>query len=149
MLGLAGVIYGLAFVGQDVDPNTGDYASADSLADLAAILDGYQNTNGAFPYRSDQKNVAGAENVEETAYAAIALNEVNRSSYLDEMEDAVDYINSVQLLTDGWENYASSGENDSITGEALWVNGMYVPEPATVMLIAAAAPLLVRRRRRT
>jgi len=149
VLGLAGAIFGLAFVGEDVDPTSGDYAAADSLADLAAILAGYQNSSGAFPYRSDKKNVAGSDQVEETAYAVLALNEVNRPGYLSDMTDAVDYINGVQLLTDGWENFTGSGENDSITSEALWANAAYVPEPASaILLLLGFSGLLWRRVRR-
>ncbi|MBG0786730.1 MAG: hypothetical protein H0S79_16665 [Anaerolineaceae bacterium] len=123
VLGLAGAVYGLAFVGEDFDPTAGSHAAASTLADLADILASYQIDLGGFSWSSayvipDDYN----EEIQETAYAVLALNEMGRSAYLSNIVGAADYMMSVQLATGGWENYvgSSSGENNEITGEALW-----------------------------
>ena len=52
----------------------------------------------------------------------------NRTSFqsslpLSAIQAAADYLESVQLDTGGWENYAGDVENNEITAEALW--GIY------------------------
>ena len=123
VLGLAGAVYGLAFSGEDYDPIAGSHEAASSLVDLADILASYQIELGGFAWTSayvipNDYN----EEIQETAYAVLALNEVDRAAYLDNIVGAADYMMSVQLATGGWENYvgSSSGENNEITGEALW-----------------------------
>ena len=49
VIGLAGAVYGLAFVHEDFDPTAGEHAAASSVNDLAAVLAGYQINNGGFP----------------------------------------------------------------------------------------------------
>ncbi|MFN2237255.1 MAG: hypothetical protein ACK2U1_23750 [Anaerolineales bacterium] len=124
VIGLAGAVYGLAFVGEDFDPTAGEHTAAGSLADLAAILASYQIDGGGFAWNSayvipDDSN----ETIQETAYAVLALNEVSPVLYKDAISGAVNYIGTVQLATGGWENYGGSGENNEITGEALWATG--------------------------
>lgn len=121
VLGLAGGIYGLAYVGEDFDPTAGEHAAATSIADLAVILQSYQINNGGFAWHSnyviaDDNN----ETIQETAYAILALYEVDQTLYWDNIMGAADYVASVQLPTGGWENYSGSGENNEITSEALW-----------------------------
>jgi beta-lactam-binding protein with PASTA domain len=50
----------------------------------------------------------------------MALNEFNRSDYLAEIGAASIYLQSIQLVTGGWENFVGSGEYNEFTGEALW-----------------------------
>jgi hypothetical protein len=119
VIGLAGALYGLAFVNEDFDPTAGEHAAASDLGDLAAILAGYQLSNGAFP---DNKNGVDGSN-QETAYAILALNEVDRSTYLDNIQNASNYLVSVQLASGGWNNESGGNpadENNEVTGEALW-----------------------------
>ena len=73
--------------------------------------------------------------IQETAYAILALNEVDRAAYLSEISGAGDYLMSVQLGTGGWENYvgSTSGENNEVTAEALWGVSTAVPEPLTML----------------
>ncbi len=52
VIGLAGAVYGLAFVDEDYDPTSGEHAAASSLSDLAAILAGYQIDGGGFTWSS-------------------------------------------------------------------------------------------------
>lgn len=121
VLGLAGGIYGLAYVGEDFDPTAGEHAAASSLADLAVILETYQINNGGFAWHSnyvipDDSN----ESVQNTAYAILALYELDQTLYWDDIMGAADYIASVQLPTGGWEDYTGGGENNEVTAEALW-----------------------------
>ncbi len=121
VIGLAGAVYGLAFVNEDFDPTTGEHAAASSLADLAAILASYQINGGGFTWNSNYVS-EGNETNQETAYAILALNEFSRSTYLSNIQGATNYLINVQLETGGWDNYVGDpdGENNEITGEALW-----------------------------
>ncbi len=121
VIGLAGALYGLAAVGVAFDPTAGEHAAASSLADLAAILAGYQIAGGGFTWTSLQM-APGNETNQETAYSILALNAANRTTYLDNIVGAGVYLMSVQLGTGGWDNYVGDpdGENNEITGEALW-----------------------------
>ena len=121
VIGLAGALYGLAFVGEDFDPTAGQHEAASSVKDLAEILATYQLSSGGFTYNSEA-TAAGNEANQETAYAILALNKVDRSSYADAMQGAASYLKSIQLSTGGWDNYPGDpdGENNELTGEALW-----------------------------
>jgi hypothetical protein len=124
VLGLAGAVLGLASVKENIDPTTGSYASAGSLADLASILVSYQLSTGGFTWNSlCTKEDAGNEAVEETAIALLALNEVDGSRYLAPITKAADFLRKAQLPTGGWENYFGQGEFNQLTGEALWAIG--------------------------
>ena len=134
VLGLAGALYGLAAAGQDFDPTAGDLAAASSVRDLANILAGHQiktgagaggftwNTNYVIPNDND-------ETVQETAYAILALNAVNRAAYLDAIQSAADWLIAMQLATGGWNDYVGDGENNELTGEAMWgIHGVHLSE---------------------
>jgi len=131
VIGLAGAVYGLAFVGEDFDPTAGQHAWASNMDDLASILASYQISGGGFAWNAAYViPFDGDETIQETAYAILALNEHDRATYLTEIEGAADYMLGVQLGTGGWENYATSGENNEVTGEALW--GIMAAYPAPV-----------------
>ena len=72
IIGLAGSIYGLAYVGADFDPTAGEHAAAGSLLDLAETLTNYQIDDGGFAWNSGYVS-SGNENVQETSYAILAL----------------------------------------------------------------------------
>jgi len=149
VLGLAGGVYGLAFVGEDFDPTAGQHAAAGSLADLAAILAGYQLPSGGFTWNANFMG-PGDETVQETAYAVLALNEFNRPLYATNLENAAEWLIGFQLPNGGWQNYTGGGENNVITGEALWGTYTAVPEPVTVAGLAMGLGVLARYvRRRT
>jgi len=63
---------------------------------------------------------AGHESVQVTAYSILALNAVNRPTYLNKIIGAANYISSIHLTTGGFEDVTGDGENNEITGEALW-----------------------------
>jgi nitrous oxidase accessory protein NosD len=132
VIGLAGAVYGLAFVGEDFDPTAGQHAAASNLNDLAAILAGYQLSTGGFTWNSQYVTEnEGNETNQETAYAILALNQVNRTMYLSNIHHAADYLMSVQLGTGGWDDYPGdpAGENNELTGEALWGISAAYPAP--------------------
>ncbi len=120
VIGLAGAVYGLAFVGEDFDPTAGEHAAASNLADLAAILVGYQLSNGGFTWTATATTVGTDEAIQETAYALLALQELDRATYTPQIKRAAAYMRSVQLGTGGWEGNVGSGENNEVTAEALW-----------------------------
>jgi len=121
VVGLAGAIYGLAYVHENFDPTAGQHAPANNISDLANILVGYQIAGGGFTWNSNYVS-SGNETNQETGYAILAILEVNRTLYLTNVLGAANYLMSVQLGTGGWDNYVgdTGGENNEITGEALW-----------------------------
>jgi len=144
VLGLAGSILGLASVGQDFDPTAGEHAAASSLSNLGQILASYQIAGGGFAWNMDYVvEDAGNEVVQETAYSILALQALDSAGYLANIGDARSYLHSVQLGTDGWENNPGSGENNQMTGEALWA----IPEPSAIILFGLAGLNLLRKRK--
>lgn len=138
VIGLAGSIYGLAYVGEDYDPTAGEHAGAGDLLDLADTLASYQIDGGGFTWNSKYLNPDESnETVQETAYAILALLEVDSTRYFNEILGAADYLGSVQLATGGWENYVGDGENNEVTAEALWAASAAsaIPEPSTMLLL--------------
>jgi hypothetical protein len=86
----------------------------------------------------------GNETIQETAYALLALNEFDSATYASDILSAASYMIGAQIGTGGWENYAGAGENNEITGEALWA--ISVPEPATMCLLGLGGLLLRKRK---
>jgi beta-lactam-binding protein with PASTA domain len=131
VLGLAGAVFGLAGAGEDYDPQAGQHEAASSLGDLAAILASYQLGTGGFTWYSMYMN-EGEESIQETVYGLMALNEFDRAGYLLEIRDASVYLQSVQLVTGGWENYPGYDERNEITGEALRGIAVAAAQPVVV-----------------
>ena len=132
VLGLAGAVLGLASVGETVDPTAGAHEAAGSLADLAGILAGYQLATGGFTWNAlSMEESVGNETGQETAFALLALKEVDSSLYLNAITRAAAYLKASQLPTGGWEDYAGQGEYNSLTGEALWAVGAADQIPAS------------------
>lgn len=127
VIGLAGALYGLAYVHATFDPTAGSLAAASSIHDLANILASYQIISGGFAWNSAWVIPNdGDEAIQETAYAILALNEIDRAGYIDKILSAADYLASVQLGTGGWSDYQAPNppsyivENNEVTAEALW-----------------------------
>lgn len=91
----------------------------------------------------------GDESTQETAYAILALDQINRAGYASEIAAAGAWLVSTQLPSGGWEYYLGALEDNQATGEALWGLGVATPvaEPASLTLLGLAA-LACRRRRR-
>ena len=131
VIGLAGALYGLAYVGEEFDPTAGQHAAASNLQDLADTLAQYQISSGGFAWNSlwvipNDNNEA----IQETAYAMLALAKVNSQRYSSNIVNAGNYIMSVQLPSGGWEDYTGAGENNEVTGEALWGMSISVEKQA-------------------
>jgi len=124
VIGLAGAVFGLAYVSEDHDPIAGEHAAAGSLGDLAAALAGYQIApTGGFTWNAAWMGSYSDEAVQETAYAILALNEVDRAGYFSNIVAGADFLISSQFPTGGWEQYPyyhAYGENNELTGEAMW-----------------------------
>ncbi len=123
VIGLAGALYGLAYVNEEFDPTSGQHAAANSISDLAATLASYQISGGGFTWNSNYMS-SGDETIQETAYSILALNQVNRTAFLTNIQGAADYMIGTQLGTGGWKNWSGDVENNEITGEALWGIGV-------------------------
>jgi beta-lactam-binding protein with PASTA domain len=119
VLGLAGAVLGLAVVGEEYDPQAGEHAGASDLSDLAAILSGYQLGTGGFTWHAGFVVEGWDESVRETAYGLMALNEFDRAGYLSVINAAGEYLESVQLASNGWEHFFGGEEDNEATGEAL------------------------------
>lgn len=132
VIGLAGAVYGLASVGADFDPTGGAHAAAGSLLDLAGILASYQMSTGGFTWHANNMDPSADEATQETAYALLALNEFNREMFANEISGAANWLSSTQLSNGGW---GRAGENNEVTGEALWALQASIPEPSSLALL--------------
>ena len=142
VIGLAGAVYGLAYVGEDYDPISGEHAAANNLKDLADILASYQIDGGGFTWNKNYLNPGESnETIQETAYSVLALNEVDRTIYYSNIYGASEYMKSVQLSTGGWKNWEGAGENNEVTGEALWGISVALPGPITSNVEATPNPV--------
>ncbi|MBZ0109028.1 MAG: PEP-CTERM sorting domain-containing protein [Candidatus Scalindua rubra] len=141
LLGLSGGVFGLGLTGTDFDPTAGSFASAGSTSDLADILAGFQNTNGAWAWDDALKDTVGEEDSQTTAYAMLALMSVNTSGqYNSEIVAGRNYLLGTQLGSGGflsYPGYPGEGENIEVEGEVVWAlsETAAVPEPATVALL--------------
>lgn len=140
VIGLAGGIYGLSELGQDLDApiSASNYLNgAQTVEELADILITYQSASGGFGMYADYP-LDPYTGVQETAYAIISLASVDSELYAANIASAANWLMNVQLSTGGWAGgFAGSDptrENNEITGEALWAVGAAVPEPATLVL---------------
>lgn len=148
VIGLAGALYGMASVGEEFNPSTGSHAAAESIADLGIILADYQLATGGFTWNAGyQGEGQDNESIQETAYAILALDQLDQTAYMTALVSAANYTKSVQLGTGGWESYTGGGENNEITGEALWAihttysfqfNGFFQPVDMTAVNNAKA-----------
>jgi len=148
VVGLAGGVWALAEIGVDFDPTAGEHAAAGDLADLAAILGGYQIDDGGFTWNSGY-TASGNDNetTQETAYAILALDAYDRVAYHDAIAGAGAWLVGSQLGTGGWANYAGGAENNEITGEALWgIQTVPAPGAAVLAMIGLGAATRLRRR---
>ena len=151
VIGLAGGLYGLAFAKAEFDPSGTNFpglAACSNLRDMANLLATMQiSPSGGFAWNSGYVIPDdGDEAIQETAYAILALAEVDAVAYENEIDAAGTYMKSVQLPTGGWKNYnyvgSTSVENNEITAEGAW--GVAVADAAMLVLDATDASLYVK-----
>ncbi|MDX2435808.1 MAG: terpene cyclase/mutase family protein, partial [Acidobacteriota bacterium] len=128
IIGLAGAVRGLAYARRYTFPaivaplHTG-VNGIDNLEDLAAYLASLQNPNGSWYWHSNlAAPVTGDEDVQTTAYALLALLEVDvmtAASYQPATEAARDWLVSMQLPNGGFPEYPGGDENTEVEGEAV------------------------------
>lgn len=124
--GMTGAIWASAETGIDLDPTAGAYASANSTADLVTILTGWTLTsnNGAWLWGSGaDPNDPTNGNVQNTAYAVLALNAYDRATYLERIGKGVAFIKGLEestgeILTSPGASSGSAGGVE-VQGEAL------------------------------
>ena len=146
--GLAGAILGLAVAGADFDPTTGDLAGDDNLSDLAATLASYQLSTGGFTWDGNTMIEGNDdETTQQTAYALLALHAVDSIAYANAINSGGGWLVSTQLANGGWKSWAGGGENNEITGEALWA-AQVVPVPGAVLLGAMGLGMVGWMKRR-
>jgi len=99
---LAGAIWASAVTEVDLDPAAGGWASANSTADLAAMLASLQITTGtsAGAFSDTSTGAAGGNsdgpNVQATAYALLALSAVDAAAYATNITNGYAYIRAQQ-----------------------------------------------------
>ncbi len=150
VIGLAGGILGLKWIGEDHDPTAGAYTSASGVDDLISELVDLQNSNGSWNWRTLTNPSTGDEDLQTTAYAMLALLEANDSGQFDdEILDGRSYLLSQQLANGGWPSYPGGPENAEVDGEIVWALSATseVPEPASIALLGIGGLALLRRRR--
>jgi len=102
LVALSGAIWASAITGMDLDPASGGWAAANSTADLAAILAGLQVSggadDGAFSDTSDAIPGPGSDgpNAQATAYAMLALNAFDASTYATNINAGFAYLTGLQ-----------------------------------------------------
>ena len=129
-------IYALAFVGETFNPSAGNYASAESLSQLAEFLPNYQLASGGFSYYAENPPVEGDEEAGATAWAILALDKVNSALYQTQIQAAGNWLLSVQNIAGYWgfwgnENYVSTAVsaqavNEAFPAEVLCTTDCYV-----------------------
>lgn len=145
VIGLAGAVYGLATVGEDFDPTSGEHAAASSISDLADILVSYQiPETGGFTYDATSMTPNDHERVQVTAYAILALDELDRGGYRSAIIAAGAYIADVQLTTGGFADSVGGGENNEVTAEGAWGYAVASQTEAVLTLNVDPAPLYVQ-----
>jgi hypothetical protein len=128
ILGLGGAIFGLGSTDEDYDPQTGWQQAASGANDMAANLTGYQLSTGGFTWNSAfMQEGIGNEMLQETAYALLGFNEVDKLTYFAVISNANIYLQTVQMASGGWQNYDPAGEDNLTTGEVLTAIAAAVP----------------------
>lgn len=128
LIGVAGAVYGLASARRTSFPAISaslhpGVDGIDNLEDLAAYLASLQNLDGSWYWHSNLASpTTGDEDVQTTAYALLALLEVDvltAADYQPATEAARDWILSLQLPDGGFPEGPGGNENTEVEGEAL------------------------------
>ncbi|MGB8715757.1 MAG: MBG domain-containing protein [Rhodanobacteraceae bacterium] len=116
VIGLAGAVWASAETGVDLNPTGGKWASANSTADLAAMLATYQAPGGGFVGSTTASGgiVDSNTDTQTTAFAMQALDAVDSVQYASAVQNGFAYISGMQQ---------SSGEFLSAPGAATGAPG--------------------------
>ena len=153
--GLSGAIWASAVTGIDLDPTTGRWASANSTADLATMLDNFIASNGGFVYNttatiSDDSNADS----QVTAFAILGLAALDPALYRTQVAGGRAFLLGLQQGSGEIIGYPGADPNGAgsveVHGEALYaLAATTVPEPGTLPLfVSGLIGLLVILRRR-
>ena len=119
-LGLAGAIWASALTGVDLDPVAGVYASANTSADLAAILAGMTLADSPRAWlwgsNADPSDPTNGD-TQTTAYALMALNAFDQATYLSQIEQGTAFIRSVQDVSGQFLAYTGAATDAAGGGE--------------------------------
>lgn len=131
--GLTGAVWASAVTGVGLDPTTGRYASANSTADLAALLASWQRgSDGAWLWGTiaDPLDVTDGD-TQNTAFAIMGLQALDPTLYADEIAGGAAFIRSVQAADGQILPYptapATAGGGVETHSES--IQGLVVAEP--------------------
>lgn len=136
-IGLSGAVWASAITGIDLDPTTGVYVNNDSTSDLALTLSemrtddspkGWLWSSAADP--SDYTN----GDTQTTAFAIMALDAYDRTTYDDQVTSGVVFIRDIQNVSGeflGWPSASPGGSgNVEVQGES--ISGIVTVSPSEV-----------------
>ena len=138
VIGLAGAVWASAVTGYNLDPTSGRYASQNSTAELAALLASWQrSSDGAWLWSTtaDPNDITNGD-LQTTAFAVMALNAFNPTSYATEIARGVAFIRSLQQTSGQFLIYptASPTANGSVESHAEALTALVAAAPGTVFV---------------
>lgn len=136
VIGLAGAVWAAAETGVDLDPTAGKWSAANSTADLAGLLQGYQASGGGFVVSTNLPGgvIDANTDIQVTSFAMQALDAVDANLYATVLVDGFAYITSLQEPSG--EFLVAPGESPGSAG-AVEVQGETLEAYASVALSQA------------
>jgi len=125
---LGGAVWASAATGYELDPTSGKFSSADSTAELASMLAGYQQSNGAW-LRSTE--TGATVDTQATALAMLALREFDSDMYQSELQGGLDFLRDIQQTSGLFPEVNSSTDYTFNHAEALDAYATTVPLPTS------------------
>ncbi|MGB0133387.1 MBG domain-containing protein [Dokdonella sp.] len=120
VVGLTGAIWASAVTGIELDPTSGKWAAANSTAQLANFMLGWQAPGGGIVGSTAAVGGAIDTNADSqtTSFAMQALDALNASAYATEIASGFSYITSLQEMTGEFLGYigATPGSTGAIEG---------------------------------
>lgn len=151
--GLSGAIWASAVTGIDLDPTSGTYALMDSTTDLANELLNWQTPGGGWVFNSDfDPSDSSGSSTQVTAFAMLALNDLDANLYDSEIQSGLSYLRSIQDGSGQFLSFIGASSNSTggieVHGEALEAFAVTIPEPTSFGVIGLMAICCVARRRK-
>ena len=113
VVGLTGAVWASAVSGIDLDPTSGTWASANSTADLAAMLLAHQAPGGGFVGSTASAVTDANADIQTTGYAMLALATLDRATYLPNLQSAAGFIATLQQPDGEILSYAGAPTNSA------------------------------------